>query len=104
MTISASTAGLLSPVSGIWEYQSLKCWYSVNHLSSRMAFIGGGRACIGFKFSKLEMKMVLCILLQTFKFTSAQEIEWTTQVSYPKVKGSDNAKWQLPLRVEMVST
>ncbi|KAG0706187.1 cytochrome P450 [Suillus ampliporus] len=72
--------------------------------SHLMTFIGGGRACIGFKFSELEMKMVLCILLQTFKFTPTKEIEWTTQMSSPKVKGSEDAKWQLPLRVEMIST
>lgn len=68
--------------------------------SHLMTFIGGGRACIGFKFSELEMKIVLCILIQTFKFTPTKEIDWTMQLSSPNVKGSDNAKWQLPLRVE----
>jgi cytochrome P450 len=68
--------------------------------SHLMTFIGGGRACIGFKFSELEMKIVLCVLIQTFKFTPTKEIDWTMQLSSPNVKGSDNAKWQLPLRVE----
>ncbi|KAJ7488873.1 cytochrome P450 [Mycena latifolia] len=34
-----------------------------------MTFIGGGRSCIGFKFSQLEMKVVLCVLLRSFKFS-----------------------------------
>ncbi|KAG1719404.1 hypothetical protein EDB19DRAFT_1784908 [Suillus lakei] len=72
--------------------------------SHMMSFIGGGRACIGFKFSEPEMKIVLCMLVQTFKLTPAQEIEWTMQVSSPTVKGSEDATWQLPLRVEMIST
>ncbi|OJA13946.1 hypothetical protein AZE42_01348 [Rhizopogon vesiculosus] len=70
--------------------------------SHLMTFIGGGRACIGFKFSELEMKVILSILIQTFKFTPAQGIEWTMLVSSPKVKGSEDMKWQLPLRVEMI--
>lgn len=69
--------------------------------SQQMTFIGGGRACIGFKFSELEMKTVLCALVQTFKFTPTQEIEWTMQVSSPNVKGSEDT--ELPLRVEMIS-
>lgn len=68
--------------------------------SHLMTFIGGGRACIGFKFSELEMKIVLCMLIQTFKFTPTKEIDWTLDVSSPNVKGSEDAKWQLPLRVE----
>ncbi|KAJ6563323.1 cytochrome P450-like protein, partial [Mycena vulgaris] len=34
-----------------------------------MTFIGGGRSCIGFKFSQLEMKVALCVLLRSFKFS-----------------------------------
>ncbi|KAG2130367.1 cytochrome P450 [Suillus clintonianus] len=71
--------------------------------SHLMTFIGGGRACIGFKFSELEMKVVLYMLVRTFKFTATQEIEWTAQVSSPNVKGS-GSKWQMPLRVEMIAT
>ncbi|KAG1761206.1 cytochrome P450 [Suillus occidentalis] len=71
--------------------------------SHLMTFIGGGRACIGFKFSELEMKIVLCKLVQTFRFTPTKEIDWTTQVSSPNVKGPEDAKWQLPPRAEMIS-
>lgn len=75
--------------------------------------------CSGFKFSELEMssymfffqldqrltsssEVILSILVRTFKFTPAQEIEWTMLVSSPKIKGSEDVKWQLPLRVEMI--
>ncbi|KAJ6607567.1 cytochrome P450 [Mycena sp. CBHHK59/15] len=34
-----------------------------------MTFLGGGRSCIGFKFSQLEMKVVVCVLLRAFKFS-----------------------------------
>ncbi|KAJ7729174.1 cytochrome P450 [Mycena metata] len=42
-----------------------------------MTFIGGGRSCIGFKFSQLEMKVVLCVLLRAFKFSQPDpRIKW----------------------------
>ena len=63
--------------------------------SSRMTFIGGGRACIGFKFSQLEMsgsfahfrridadthylsEVILYSLIRQFRFTPPkQEIYW----------------------------
>ncbi|KAI0262767.1 cytochrome P450 [Gloeopeniophorella convolvens] len=59
--------------------------------SNTMTFIGGGRSCIGFKFSQLEMKVVLSQLVPTFKFEpSKQEITWRfgTIVS-PCLKGSE---------------
>jgi len=37
--------------------------------SHLMTFIGGGRSCIGFKFSQLEMKVVLALLLEKFEFS-----------------------------------
>ncbi|KAI5892471.1 cytochrome P450 [Schizophyllum commune H4-8] len=45
--------------------------------SHLMTFLGGGRACIGFKFSQLEMKTVLVELLDTFKVApSAKTVHW----------------------------
>ncbi|KAJ7915759.1 cytochrome P450 [Mycena leptocephala] len=42
-----------------------------------MTFIGGNRSCIGFKFSQLEMKVVLCVLLRAFKFSQPDpRIKW----------------------------
>ncbi|OSD05177.1 cytochrome P450 [Trametes coccinea BRFM310] len=65
-----------------------------------MTFWGGGRACIGFKFSQLEMKVVLSTLLSTFTFALTEEnsISWNLAgVIYPTA-GEEN-KPSLPLRV-----
>ncbi|KAI0262732.1 cytochrome P450 [Gloeopeniophorella convolvens] len=59
--------------------------------SNTMTFIGGGRSCIGFKFSQLEMKVVLSQLIPTFKFEpSKQEITWRFgNIVSPSLKGSE---------------
>uniref|UniRef100_A0A8H7XZX2 Eukaryotic translation initiation factor 1A n=3 Tax=Agaricales TaxID=5338 RepID=A0A8H7XZX2_PSICU len=46
--------------------------------SNLMTFLGGGRACIGFKFSQLEMKVVLSVLIESFRFSapSDKNIVW----------------------------
>ncbi|RPD54880.1 cytochrome P450 [Lentinus tigrinus ALCF2SS1-7] len=70
--------------------------------SNLMTFLGGGRACIGFKFSQLEMKVVLCLLLSKFTFTpSPKPIFWNLSgIHYPSVgDGITNAKPSLPMRV-----
>ncbi|KAJ7486822.1 cytochrome P450 [Mycena latifolia] len=42
-----------------------------------MTFIGGGRSCIGFKFVQLELKVVLSVLLRSFRFAVATDrIRW----------------------------
>ncbi|OJT08558.1 Docosahexaenoic acid omega-hydroxylase CYP4F3 [Trametes pubescens] len=57
--------------------------------SNLMTFSGGGRACIGFKFSQLEMKVVLSVLLSAFRFeTSERPITWNASaVIYPTTGG-----------------
>ncbi|EIM84937.1 cytochrome P450 [Stereum hirsutum FP-91666 SS1] len=40
--------------------------------SNTLTFLGGGRACIGFKFSQLEMKVVLSLLISKFRFSPAK--------------------------------
>ncbi|KAJ6577198.1 cytochrome P450 [Mycena capillaripes] len=65
-----------------------------------MTFNAGGRACIGFKFSQLEMKVVLCLLVERFKFSlSDKDITW--QMSSIAVPSVDGIKPQLPLKVEL---
>ncbi|EMD40943.1 hypothetical protein CERSUDRAFT_103315 [Gelatoporia subvermispora B] len=68
--------------------------------SNLMTFLGGGRACIGFKFSQIEMKVVLSVLLTTFRFSLPKErIEWNMAgVAYPTT--GDNPKACMLLTVE----
>ncbi|KAH7332689.1 cytochrome P450 [Rhizoctonia solani] len=45
--------------------------------SSTMTFLGGPRACPGMKFSQLEMKIVLSILVSSFRFEpSKNKLKW----------------------------
>jgi len=70
--------------------------------SNTMSFLGGGRACVGFKFSQLEMKAVLSVLVESFRFSSAdKEIVWNMGgISSPSVKGHQEP--QLPLIISMI--
>ncbi|OBZ67961.1 Docosahexaenoic acid omega-hydroxylase CYP4F3 [Grifola frondosa] len=68
--------------------------------SNLMTFFGGGRSCIGFKFSQLEMKVVLSILMANFTFELADKpIQWNLAgVSYPTA-GKESNKPELPMKV-----
>ncbi|KAJ3552463.1 hypothetical protein NP233_g12877 [Leucocoprinus birnbaumii] len=72
--------------------------------SHLMTFLGGGRACIGFKFSQLEMKVVLSVLLTSFRFSlSKQEIGWQMSgIAGPIVEGPDGPRPQLPLIMSQI--
>ncbi|KXN82785.1 Cytochrome P450 3A16 [Leucoagaricus sp. SymC.cos] len=73
--------------------------------SHLMTFLGGGRACIGFKFSQLEMKVVLAVLLSTFKFdvSKTHEIKWKmTGIAGPYVEDLDRTRPQLPVAMSLV--
>ncbi|KAF7771573.1 hypothetical protein Agabi119p4_5884 [Agaricus bisporus var. burnettii] len=74
--------------------------------SHLMTFLGGSRACIGFKFSQLEMKVVMAVLLSSFKFEVAPEhkIIWKmTGVSAPYVEQVDGTHQALPILMSLVS-
>ncbi|KLO16320.1 cytochrome P450 [Schizopora paradoxa] len=72
--------------------------------ASMMTFIGGGRACIGFKFAEMELKLALSILLETFVFSpGSKEIDWMMAgLQSPVIKGSDDITPQLPLKLSLV--
>ncbi|KAI0718780.1 cytochrome P450 [Cerioporus squamosus] len=69
--------------------------------SNLMTFLGGGRACIGFKFSQLEMKVILCLLLSKFTFAkSDKNVRWNLAgVRFPTV--GDAGKASLPMKVAL---
>ncbi|KAJ3995867.1 cytochrome P450 [Lentinula boryana] len=73
--------------------------------SHLMTFSGGSRSCIGFKFSQLEMKVVIAMLVENFKFSLApnKEIFWQMSgIASPVVVGGDDSGHpQLPLVVEL---
>ncbi|EPT02236.1 hypothetical protein FOMPIDRAFT_1022896 [Fomitopsis schrenkii] len=89
----------LSPVPEVVKDAHIPGVYS--HL---MTFLGGGRACIGFKFSQLEMKIVLVMLLSKFTFApSDKEIRWNIAgILYPTV-GMDTRP-AMPLKVGFVKS
>ncbi|EKM49766.1 uncharacterized protein PHACADRAFT_214286 [Phanerochaete carnosa HHB-10118-sp] len=68
-----------------------------------MTFLGGGRACLGFKFSQLEMKVVLAVMLRSFRFLPGdKEIYWNLAgINYPSV-GKESAKAEMPMNVEAI--
>ncbi|KAJ7475711.1 cytochrome P450 [Mycena latifolia] len=70
--------------------------------SNLMTFSGGGRACIGFKFSQLEMKVVLWLLVERFKFSlSDKDITWQMSAIAVPVVGKNSSEPKLPLKVEL---
>ncbi|KAI0713831.1 cytochrome P450 [Earliella scabrosa] len=69
--------------------------------SNLMTFSGGIRSCIGFKFSQLEMKVVLAVLLTNFSFELTEKpIEWNSSaVIYPTM-GLESTKPEMLLKVK----
>jgi len=55
--------------------------------SHLLTFLGGGRSCIGFKFSQLEMKVILVLLLEKIEFSlSNKNVVWQmTPILTPNV-------------------
>ncbi|QRV93491.1 cytochrome P450 family protein [Ceratobasidium sp. AG-Ba] len=75
--------------------------------SSSMTFSAGPRACIGFKFSLLELKIVLSTLIRSFEFTpSEKEVEWKvagTMAPFAVDSKETTTVSQLPLRVTVLN-
>ncbi|KAI0685940.1 cytochrome P450 [Cerioporus squamosus] len=72
--------------------------------SNMMTFLGGGRACIGFKFAQLDMKVFLSILLENFAFElSDTPIRWNyAGIRFPTAGSSE--KPQLPVKVKRINS
>ncbi|OSD00375.1 cytochrome P450 [Trametes coccinea BRFM310] len=73
--------------------------------SHLMTFWGGGRSCIGFKFSQLEIKTVLAELLSTFKFEKTDvSVVWNmAEVIHPTV-GTDSLRPAYPMKVTLIDS
>ncbi|RDX52864.1 cytochrome P450 [Lentinus brumalis] len=71
--------------------------------SNLMTFSGGSRSCIGFKFSQLEMKVVLSVLLSKFKFELTDKpIAWNASaVTYPTM-GEESTKPEMILKLTRI--
>ncbi|KAI0718740.1 cytochrome P450 [Cerioporus squamosus] len=71
--------------------------------SNLMTFWGGGRACIGFKFSQLEMKVVLSTLVSRFHFELTDKtVRWNLAgVVYPTVGTGTHPA--LPMKITRVT-
>ncbi|KAJ3861973.1 cytochrome P450 [Lentinula novae-zelandiae] len=73
--------------------------------SHLMTFLGGGRSCIGFKFSQLEMKVVISILVENFRFLPSSkdsEILWQMNTITAPIIGEANHP-QLPMNISLVN-
>ncbi|KAH9850326.1 cytochrome P450 [Lenzites betulinus] len=72
--------------------------------SHLMTFGAGSYSCIGFKFSQLEMKVVLSTLVRDFKFSLPDKpIQWKYGgLNYPTMGGPDSTKAEMLLKVERV--
>ncbi|KZT01991.1 cytochrome P450 [Laetiporus sulphureus 93-53] len=72
--------------------------------SSIMTFSGGTRACIGFKFAELDMKVLLSVLVESFSFSpSKKPVTWNfATVRFPTV-GEESLKPELPIVVQSVT-
>ncbi|KAI0701860.1 cytochrome P450 [Cytidiella melzeri] len=69
-----------------------------------LSFLGGPRACIGYRFSLVEMKALLFTLVRSFEFeldVSADKVKKrSTIVQRPVIVGNDNKmEGKMPLRI-----
>ncbi|KAN0097940.1 Cytochrome P450 [Tylopilus felleus] len=81
--------GAVSQIPGVW-----------GHL---MTFLGGPRACIGYRFSLVETKAILFTLVRAFEFELAvpvSDIGSKTTMAQRPVLCSDPKKPQLPLLIK----
>ncbi|KAL4242978.1 Cytochrome P450 superfamily protein [Abortiporus biennis] len=69
-----------------------------------LTFIGGPRACIGYRFSLVESKALLYTIVRAFEFELAVPVEdiekKASLVTRPKVKSEPEGGFQLPLLVK----
>ncbi|KAH8099585.1 cytochrome P450 [Cristinia sonorae] len=72
--------------------------------SNIMTFLGGGRSCIGFKFSQLEMKVLLFTLVTLFRFKQSRQIYWNLCTFVYPTAGPDSSTQEMPVIVEPLTS
>ncbi|VDB88479.1 unnamed protein product [Peniophora sp. CBMAI 1063] len=73
--------------------------------ANTLTFSGGSRACIGFKFSLLEMKSMIAQFVPSFEFKPSEKHAiswWFSGITSPVVENSKSFQAQLPLRVTRI--
>jgi len=69
-----------------------------------MSFLGGARACIGYRFSLVEMKALIFTLVRTFEFEPAvpadEIVTKVVLVQRPYVRSEMEKGCQMPLLVK----
>lgn len=69
-----------------------------------MSFLGGPRACIGYRFSLVEMKALMFTLIRNFEFEPAlpegEIVKRSSIVQRPYIRGQVEKGAQLPLLVK----
>ncbi|KAG2017966.1 cytochrome P450 [Coprinopsis cinerea AmutBmut pab1-1] len=73
--------------------------------SHQMTFLGGGRACPGYKFAQLEMKAIVYTLIPVLRFTliEGKDIKWTSNGIPMPTTDLTKAQLELPLLVERLA-
>ncbi|EIM87513.1 cytochrome P450 [Stereum hirsutum FP-91666 SS1] len=73
-----------------------------------LSFLGGARACIGYRFSIIEMKAMLFTLIRAFEFNLAipreDIIKKSAIVQRPYIKNDVEAGTQLPLLISVAKS
>ncbi|PCH40522.1 cytochrome P450 [Wolfiporia cocos MD-104 SS10] len=71
--------------------------------SNLMTFMGGKRACIGFKFSEMEMKAILSVMLITFVFELTDKpIAWNISVVWYPTVGTESNIPEMPIKIRFL--
>ncbi|KAJ7864476.1 cytochrome P450 [Mycena olivaceomarginata] len=90
MYVGTLESEISTPIPGIWGHM--------------LSFLGGPRACIGYRFSLIEMKALLFILVRAFEFELAVPIadiqKKTAIVQRPMVRSEPAAGDQMPLIIK----
>jgi cytochrome P450 len=73
--------------------------------SGMLSFLGGERACVGWKFAQIEIKILIVTLISRFRFSATKEqgeVVWNlSQILSPSIRSLDGQERKgLPLVVE----